>query len=66
MQFLITVLDSKRKPVHKPHGKTSPVNPSNKSSPVLQQVKDLVLSLQQLRLLLWRGFDPWPGKFHTP
>ena len=29
-----------------------------------QQVKDLVLSLQQLGLLLWRGFDPWPRNFH--
>ena len=34
------------------------------SSLVAQQIKDLVLSLQWLRLLLWRGFDPWPGKFH--
>ena len=24
-----------------------------------QWVKDLVLSLQWLGLLLWRGFDPW-------
>ena len=28
------------------------------SSLVAQQIKDLVL------LLLWRGFDPWPGNFH--
>ena len=33
------------------------------SSSVVQQVKDPVLSLQQLRLLLWRRFDPWPGTF---
>jgi len=26
-----------------------------------QVVKDLVLSLQQLGLLLWHGLDPWPG-----
>ena len=31
-----------------------------------QQVKDLVLSLQQLGLLLWYRFDPWPGNFHMP
>ena len=30
-----------------------------------QWVKDLELSLQQLRQLLWYGFDPWPGNFHT-
>ena len=29
-----------------------------------QQVKDLTLSLQQLGLLLWHGFDPWPGNSH--
>ena len=36
------------------------------SSLVVQQVKDLVLSsLLWLWLLLWHGFDPWPGNFHT-
>ena len=34
------------------------------NSPVVQWVKDLVFSLQQLRLLLWNGFDLWPGNFH--
>ena len=29
-----------------------------------QHVKDLVLLLLWLRLLLWRGFDPWPENFH--
>ena len=29
-----------------------------------QQVKDLALPLQRLSLLLWCGFDPWPGHFH--
>ena len=29
-----------------------------------QQVKDLVLSLQQLGLLLCFRFDPWPGSLH--
>ena len=29
-------------------------------------VKDPSLSLQQLRSLLWLGFDPWPGNFHMP
>lgn len=29
-----------------------------------QQVKDQALSLQWLRLLLWRGFDPWTRNFH--
>lgn len=24
------------------------------------------LSLKQLGLLLWQGFDPWPGNFHMP
>ena len=30
---------------------------------MVQQVKDLVLLLQQLRLRL-RGLHPWPRKFH--
>ena len=30
---------------------------------VAQCVKDPALSLQQLRSLLWHGFDPWPGNF---
>ena len=34
------------------------------SSLVAKQGKDLVVSLQQLGLLLWRGFDPWPRNFH--
>lgn len=29
-----------------------------------QWVKDLVLSLQQPGMLLWRGFDPWSGNVH--
>ena len=29
-----------------------------------QQVKDVVLSLQQLGSSLWLGLDPWPGNFH--
>ena len=33
---------------------------------MVQQVKDLVLSLQQLGVLLWRGFDPWPVNFYIP
>ena len=33
---------------------------------MLQWVKDPALSLQQLRLLLWLGFKPWPGNFHMP
>lgn len=28
-----------------------------------QCVKDPSLSPQPLRLLLWQGFDPWPGDF---
>ena len=31
---------------------------------VAQQVKDLAKSLQQLGLLLWHGFDPWPRNLH--
>ena len=31
---------------------------------LVQWVKDLALSLQQLCLLLWCGFDPWPGNFY--
>ena len=31
-----------------------------------QQVKDLALSLQQLRLLPWCGLDPCPRNFHMP
>ena len=30
-----------------------------------QQVKDLALSLQQLRSLLWCRFSPWPGNLDT-
>ena len=30
----------------------------------MQRIKDLVLSLQWPGLLLWYGFDPWPGNFH--
>ena len=30
------------------------------------QLKDLVLSLLWLRTTLWRGFDPWLGKFCMP
>ena len=30
---------------------------------MVQQVKDLVLSLLWLGLLLRRGFDPWPSNF---
>ena len=30
---------------------------------VAQQVKDWALSLQRPGLLLWLGFDPWPGNF---
>lgn len=28
-----------------------------------QEIKDLELSLQCLELLLWLGFDLWPGNF---
>ena len=31
---------------------------------MVQPVKDLALSLQWLRLLLWHRFDPWPGNSH--
>ena len=31
-----------------------------------QRIKDPVLSLQQLRSLLWQGFGPWPQNFHVP
>ena len=34
------------------------------SSLVVQQVKDLILSLQQFGLLLCHGFSPWPENFH--
>ena len=34
------------------------------SSLVVQQVKDLALSLLRLRSLLWQVFHPWPGNFH--
>ena len=33
------------------------------SSLVAQWAKDPVLSLLWLWLLLWHGFDPWPGNF---
>ena len=28
-----------------------------------QQVKDLTLTVQWLRSLLWRGLNPWPENF---
>ena len=31
---------------------------------MVQQVKDLALSLQWLGSLLWLGFYPWPGNFY--
>ena len=40
--------------------------PFEGSSPVIQRVEDLVLSLQQLRWLLQSGFDPWPGELSHP
>ena len=33
---------------------------------MVKLVKDPVLSLQQLRLLLWQEFEPWPRDFHMP
>ena len=33
---------------------------------VAQWVKDLALSPQQLRSLLWHRFYAWPGNFHMP
>ena len=36
----------------------------NRSSLVVQWVKDPALSLQQLGSLLCLGFDPGPGNFH--
>ena len=36
------------------------------SSLLVPWVKDLALSLQQLGSLLWCGFSPLPGNFHTP
>ena len=36
------------------------------SSLVVQWVKDLALSLQQLSCLLWNGFNPWPRNFQLP
>ena len=35
---------------------------TSRSSPVAQLVKDPVLSLQQLGVLLWPRFNPWPGE----
>ena len=37
---------------------------THRSSFSVQQVKDPVLSLQQLGSLLWHGFDLWPRNFH--
>ena len=34
-------------------------------SPLVQQVKDPVLSLQWLESLLWRGFNPWLGNLNA-
>ena len=35
------------------------------SSLVVQRVRELGLSLKQLRSLQWHRFDPWPGNFHV-
>ena len=35
------------------------------SSLVAQWVKNLALSLHQMGLLLWHGFNPWPRNFHS-
>lgn len=38
-----------------------------RSSLVVQRVRDLALSPQQLRSLLWHGFHPWPQELlHAP
>ena len=37
---------------------------NSRSSLMAQQGKDPALSLWQLRLLLWYGFDPWPGNIY--
>ena len=31
---------------------------------MVQHIKDPALSLQQLGLLLWLGYIPWPRNFH--
>ena len=33
---------------------------------MVQWVKDLASSLQQLGSLLWHGFNSWPTNFHLP
>ena len=38
----------------------------SRNSLAAQKVKDLVLSLQWLRSLLWHGFNPWPRSFCMP
>ena len=43
-------------------GRKEAKNRNPGSSFVVQWVKDLALSLQQLRLLLLRGFNSWPGE----
>ena len=47
-------------------GEGSHKNKAFWSSLVAQWVKDLILSLQQLRSLLWCGLDPWPRNFSVP
>ena len=37
-----------------------------RSSTVAQQVEDPLLSLLRLGLLLWQGFDSWPGNSPMP
>ena len=37
----------------------------NRSSLVAQRVKGQGVTVAA-RLLLWHGFDPWPGNFHIP
>ena len=47
-------------------GKNQNKNNISWSSLVAQWVKDLVLSLQWPRVLLWLKFYPWPRNFHMP
>ena len=40
------------------------VGESDLQSSLVQQVKDLALSLQWFGSLLWHRFNPWPQNFH--
>lgn len=55
------ITDRWSKSIYYPHMNT---HTQTGSSSAAQQVKDLILSLQRLRSLLWHRSDSWPGSVY--